>query len=202
LSFNKISLLYRYHWKRGYRVKGGPKDRVNLRISLMFNFFYKNRTQWFSDSEIFRKRQSVIINKIKYPPKLMRFSITTPNKVLWTTSSSLTLWSRRNFCCQKASMMINKVCNATVGGHGWMMALFVRDPKSSEMYTRCEVTYNVKVCGILFVGYYIKILLSCQVHVSCLSSSLCPNVVPAKSWHLHSKYSLSRFLSKQFVILL
>jgi hypothetical protein len=33
-----------------------------------------------------------------------------------------------------------------------MMALFVRDPKSSEMYTRCEVTYNVKVYGILFVG--------------------------------------------------
>jgi hypothetical protein len=49
-------------------------------------------------------------------------------------------------------MMTNKVCNATVGEHGWMMALFVRDPKSSEMYTRCEVTYNVKVCGILFVG--------------------------------------------------
>jgi len=118
----------------------------------MFNFFFKNKTQRFSDFEIFRKKESVVINKIKYPPKLISFSITTPNKVLWTTSSSLTLWSRRNFCCQKASMMTNKVCNATVGEHGWMMALFVRDPKSSEMYTRCEVTYNVKVCGILFVG--------------------------------------------------
>jgi hypothetical protein len=50
-------------------------------------------------------------------------------------------------------MMTNKVCNATVGGHGWMMALFVRDLKSSEMYTRCEVTYNVKsLWNTLFVG--------------------------------------------------
>jgi hypothetical protein len=169
----------------------------------MFKIYFKKRTQLFSDSEIFRERESVVINKIKYPPNLMSFSITTPNKVLWTTSSSLTLWKRRNFCCQKASMMMTKkVCNATVGGHGWMMALFVRDPKSSEMYTRCEVTYNVKKSmEYCLLGYYIKILLSCQVYVSCLSILLCPNGVAAKSCNPHSKYSLSRFLSKQFVIL-
>lgn len=99
-------------------------------------------------------------------------------------------------------MMTKKVCNATVGGHGWMMALFVRDPKSSEMYTRCEVTYNVKKSmEYCLLGYYIKILLSCQVYVSCLSILLCPNGVAGKSCNPQSKYSLSRFLSKQFVIL-
>jgi hypothetical protein len=76
-----------------------------------------------------------------------------------------------------------------------MMALFVRDPKSSEMYTRCEVTYNVKVYGThCLLGYYLEILLSCQVYVSCLPSSLSPNGVPAKSCNPQRKYSLSRFL--------